>query len=210
MGRSFIERDDYRLRTAHSNEAYRAQSPEDIMPHPNCSSLDRRAFLKSAAAGLVLFPHTDLGALSSSPVSQKTTVALVRTGDRKDGVRRVMALLDSEGIAGKAVNLKPNFNTADPAPAGTHNDTLAQIVTELQERDAREVIVGESSRRDSGQRVGPFQTLRHPLDRRIPPSPPCGGIGVQRQHMLPEDTRLRGCLHHVLEARRGPDAQTHS
>jgi uncharacterized protein (DUF362 family) len=145
MGRSFIERDDYRLRTAHSNEAYRAQSPEDIMPHPNCSSLDRRAFLKSAAAGLVLFPHTDLGALSSSPVSQKTTVALVRTGDRKDGVRRVMALLDSEGIAGKAVNLKPNFNTADPAPAGTHNDTLAQIVTELQERDAREVIVGESS-----------------------------------------------------------------
>jgi len=56
-----------------------------------------------------------------------------------------MSLLDPGGISGKTVNLKPNFNTADPAPAGTHNDTLAQIVTELQERDARQVVVGESS-----------------------------------------------------------------
>jgi uncharacterized protein (DUF362 family) len=56
-----------------------------------------------------------------------------------------MALLDPKGMAGKAVTLKPNFNTADPAPAGTHNDTLAQLVTELQERDAREVMLGESS-----------------------------------------------------------------
>jgi uncharacterized protein (DUF362 family) len=72
-------------------------------------------------------------------------VALVRTENRKEGVRRALSLLDPEGISGKAVNLKPNFNTADPAPAGTHNDTLAQIVAELKERDAREVVLGESS-----------------------------------------------------------------
>ena len=108
-------------------------------------SLDRRDFLKGAAAGLVLLPHPDLRALGSRLFAPRTTVALVRTSDRKDGVRRLMALLDPKGISGKAVNLKPNFNTADPAPAGTHNDTLAQLVTELKERDARRVILGESS-----------------------------------------------------------------
>ena len=108
-------------------------------------SLDRRDFLKGAAAGLVLLPHPDLRALGSRLFAQRTTVALVRTSDRKEGVRRLMALLDPTGISGKAVNIKPNFNTADPAPAGTHNDTLSQIVTELKERDARQVVLGESS-----------------------------------------------------------------
>ncbi|MDH3291282.1 MAG: DUF362 domain-containing protein [Gemmatimonadota bacterium] len=111
----------------------------------HAASIDRRGFLKGAAAGLVLIPHIELGALGSRLFAPKTAVALIRTSDRKDGVRRAMALLDPEGIAGRAVNLKPNFNTADPAPAGTHNDTLAQIVTELKERGARDVIVGESS-----------------------------------------------------------------
>jgi uncharacterized protein (DUF362 family) len=109
------------------------------------ASLDRRDFLKGAAAGLLLGPHPDLRALGSRLFRQGTVVALVRTDDRKAGVRRLMALLDPRGMAGKAVNVKPNFNTADPAPAGTHNDTLAQIVTELKERDARAVVVGESS-----------------------------------------------------------------
>lgn len=115
------------------------------MLHRHSSSIDRRGFLKGAAAGLVLFPHTDLGALGSRLFRRKTTVALIRTSDRKDGVHRVVALLDPKGIPGRVVNLKPNFNTSDPAPAGTHNDTLAQIVTELKERGVREVILGESS-----------------------------------------------------------------
>jgi len=109
------------------------------------SSIDRRRFLKGATAGLVLLPHTGFHGLGSSFPRRSSTVALIRTSDRKEGVRRAMALLDPKGIAGRAVTLKPNFNTSDPAPAGTHNDTLAQIVTELKERDAREVVLGESS-----------------------------------------------------------------
>jgi len=109
------------------------------------ASIDRRGFLKGAAAGLVLLPHTDFGGLGSHFSRRSTTVALIRTADRKAGVRRAMALLDPKGIPGRAVNLKPNFNTSDPAPAGTHNDTLTQLVTELKERDARVVVVGESS-----------------------------------------------------------------
>jgi uncharacterized protein (DUF362 family) len=115
------------------------------MPHRHAASLDRRDFLKGAAAGFVLLPGVPLGTLGSRRPRPKTTVALIRTSDRRDGVRRAMALLGPKGIAGRSVNLKPNFNTADPAPAGTHNDTLAQLVTELKERDAREVVVAESS-----------------------------------------------------------------
>ena len=115
------------------------------MPHRRAASLDRRDFLKGAAAGVALLPGLGFAGVRSRRPRPTSTVALVRTSDRKEGVRRAMALLDPKGIAGKAVNLKPNFNTADPAPAGTHNDTLAQLVTELRERDAREVTVGESS-----------------------------------------------------------------
>ena len=107
--------------------------------------IDRRDFLKGAAAGLVLLPHSDFAGLGSHFGRRRTTVALIRTSDRREGVRRAVALLAPRGIAGRAVNLKPNFNTSDPAPAGTHNDTLIQLVTELKERDAREVVVGESS-----------------------------------------------------------------
>ena len=115
------------------------------MPHRQPESLDRRDFLKGAAAGLAVLPHLELTALASRRPRPTTTVALIRTDDRTNGVRRAIALLDPKGISGKAVNLKPNFNTADPAPAGTHNDTLAQLVTELRERDARAVTVAESS-----------------------------------------------------------------
>jgi uncharacterized protein (DUF362 family) len=121
----------------------------------SATSIDRRDFLKSAAAGLALLPAAGLGAFGggvtnsvgfgSSLARRSTTVAVIRTSDRADGVARVMNLLKPQGIAGKHVNLKPNFNTSDPAPAGTHNDTLTQIVRELQERDAREITLGESS-----------------------------------------------------------------
>lgn len=41
--------------------------------------------------------------------------------------------------------LKPNFNSADPTPASTHNDTLSQLIQEIQERGATEITVGERS-----------------------------------------------------------------
>lgn len=109
------------------------------------ASIDRRDFLKGAAAGLVLLPHTDFGRLGFQESAPRSTVALVRTRDRKAGVTRAIALLNPREMAGKSAVIKPNFNTADPAPAGTHNDTLLQIVSELKERDAREVTLGESS-----------------------------------------------------------------
>ena len=111
----------------------------------NLDSIDRRDFLKGAAAGLVLLPHTDFGSLGLGPSTRTSTVAVIRTTDRMDGVARAMALLDPTGMAGKSVVIKPNFNTADAAPAGTANETLMQLVRELQERDAKAITLGESS-----------------------------------------------------------------
>ena len=108
-------------------------------------TIDRRDFLKGAAVGLILLPNTDLSVLGARPFARSSTVAVIRTTDRKDGVTRAMALLNPTGMAGKQVVIKPNFNTAGAAPAGTANDTLKQIVAELQERDARSITLGESS-----------------------------------------------------------------
>ena len=108
-------------------------------------SVDRRSFLKGAAAGLVCLPHADFGLFGVPSPARTTTVAVIRTPDRRDGVRRAMALLDPSGMAGRDVVLKPNFNSSDGGPAGTHDDTLSQLIVELQERDAASVTLGESS-----------------------------------------------------------------
>jgi uncharacterized protein (DUF362 family) len=109
-------------------------------------SIDRRDFVRAAAAGVALLPIAQLRGLHANRrAAPKSRVAVVRTTDRKRGVADVLRLLDPRGIAGKRVVIKPNFNTADDAPGSTHNDTLAQLVAELRERDARSVTLGESS-----------------------------------------------------------------
>lgn len=106
-------------------------------------SIPRRTFLRATGLGLVAFPHLDPLSLLGGPAP--SPVAVVRTEDRRDGVRRALALLDLERVAGRRVVVKPNFNSADPAPASTHEDTLVALVRALQERGARSIAVGESS-----------------------------------------------------------------
>jgi uncharacterized protein (DUF362 family) len=50
-------------------------------------------------------------------------VAFVKTRDRGAGVRRALGLLDLNPIQDRQVLLKPNFNSADPAPGSTHDDS---------------------------------------------------------------------------------------
>lgn len=101
--------------------------------------------MRTVSAGLAVAPIIDAAGLAQWLTPRRSRVALVRTSDRRRGVHEALALLDVRGIAGKRVVLKPNFNSADDAPASTHNDTLRQLVTELHERDARSVTLGESS-----------------------------------------------------------------
>ncbi|HEX9976893.1 MAG TPA: DUF362 domain-containing protein, partial [Dehalococcoidales bacterium] len=74
-----------------------------------------------------------------------TKIALVHTADRAEGARRAISLLAVNPVRGKAVVLKPNFNSADPAPGSTHNDTLRGLVLTLKEMGTRSITLAERS-----------------------------------------------------------------
>jgi uncharacterized protein (DUF362 family) len=78
-------------------------------------------------------------------ILETTKVALVVTDDRTDGVRRLMELLEYPEMAGKNVIVKPNFNTSHPTPGSTHNETLRQIMVEVQNRGANNITLAERS-----------------------------------------------------------------
>ncbi len=107
--------------------------------------MKRREFVRTVSAGLAAVPAAGALGFAELFAQRRSRVALVRTTDRKRGVAEALKLLKPGGIAGRRVVLKPNFNSADEAPASTHNDTLAQLVTELHERGARSITLGESS-----------------------------------------------------------------
>jgi uncharacterized protein (DUF362 family) len=65
--------------------------------------------------------------------------------DRAEGVRRAMELLGVNPVAGLDVLVKPNFNSADPAPASTHPDVLRTTILKLQEMGAGRITVGDRS-----------------------------------------------------------------
>jgi uncharacterized protein (DUF362 family) len=109
------------------------------------SPLDRRDFMRAVGFGAATVPFVGVRDVLHPFVQRRSRVALVRTSDRKRGVTEVLKLLDVRSPAGKRIVIKPNFNSADDTPASTHNDTLVQLVRELQERDARSITVGESS-----------------------------------------------------------------
>ncbi len=74
-----------------------------------------------------------------------TKVALVHSRDRSSSVRRAISLLQSNPVKGKAVVLKPNFNSADVTPGSTHIDTLRALISTLKEMGAVRIILAERS-----------------------------------------------------------------
>jgi len=72
-------------------------------------------------------------------------VTLVKTENRKQGVRDSIRALAINPVKGKNVLIKPNFNTADPVPGSTHNDTLVALAEELWAMGAKSISLGERS-----------------------------------------------------------------
>ncbi len=72
-------------------------------------------------------------------------VALVKSDDRAEGVRRALELLSVNPVRGERVLLKPNFNSADPAPGSTHPDVLRALVLQLTAMGARAITVADRS-----------------------------------------------------------------
>jgi uncharacterized protein (DUF362 family) len=107
------------------------------------TSMRRRDFLKQSAAGAAISVLSR--AASSAPAADNTAkVALVRTEDRTKGIAAVVKLISFPSPDGKRVLIKPNFNSADPTPGSTHNDTLRQLVREMKSRGASSLAVGDS------------------------------------------------------------------
>jgi len=130
--------------------------------------LSRRAFLRVCAfgAGSLAIPAlagcsgeetADSGSTSapgtrvvpaptpSQVPTAASRVALIRTTDRTDGIRRAIDLVSPEGLRGSRVYFKPNFNAAFPTPCVTHPDTLRAVAVGLLERGASHVTVAERS-----------------------------------------------------------------
>ncbi|RIK35008.1 MAG: hypothetical protein DCC55_31615 [Chloroflexi bacterium] len=85
--------------------------------------------------------------------STRSRVAFVQTTDRAEGVRQAIALLGMPAVAGKDVLLKPNFNSADPAPGSTHPAVLRTLVETLWADNARAITVADRSGMGNTRRV---------------------------------------------------------
>lgn len=87
-----------------------------------------------------------------------TKVALVSTTDRGGGVGRAIDLLGLKSFHNKSIVLKPNFNTADPAPGSTHNETLRSLILALQQMGAKQITLAE--------RCGPGNSTRRIMEKK--------------------------------------------
>jgi len=60
-------------------------------------------------------------------------------------VRRAIDLLGIRPARGRQVLLKPNFNSADPAPGSTHEDTLRALLAALADMGATGITIADRS-----------------------------------------------------------------
>ena len=113
--------------------------------------MNRRTFLIAAVGGVVSAASIVRGGerMAEKSAGKRTTgtakVSLVKTADRAAGIKRAIDLLGINPVQGKDVLLKPNFNTADPFPGSTHNDTLTHLVLHLRSMGAKGITIGERS-----------------------------------------------------------------
>ncbi len=105
--------------------------------------MSRRKFLKYSCAtsgALMLGMHGRLAV-----ASPRSKVVLANTKDRGSGVVSCIKALDINPVKNKEVLIKPNYNTAKPAPGSTHNDTLVALVEQIWGMGARSISLGERS-----------------------------------------------------------------
>lgn len=113
--------------------------------------MNRREFIAAMAGGVILTMAGDNNEKQASARQikslrdKKTMVSLVKTPDRASGIKKAIEILNINPVKGKDVLIKPNFNTADPFPGSTHNDTLVHLILHLKEMGAKTITIGERS-----------------------------------------------------------------
>lgn len=107
------------------------------------AGISRREFLKySGATGSALLMSLHGG---MTMANSRSRVAFIKTEDRKFAVHSAIKTLNINPAKNKAVLIKPNFNTADPVPGSTHNDTLVSLVETVWAMGAKSISLGERS-----------------------------------------------------------------
>lgn len=147
--------------------------------------INRRDFITGIAGTLmapVLWEKSET-IMAHPNRSDKAVVSLVRSSNRATAVGRSIDLLAINPVAGRQVLLKPNFNTADPFPGSTHNDTLEQLILKLRKMDARMITIGE--------RCGPPDTADVIRDKGIKEICEKHRVGLINFEELPEKDWLR-------------------
>jgi len=116
-------------------------------------------------------------------MKRKTIVSLVKTADRASGIPAAISLLGINPVKNKRVLLKPNFNTADPFPGSTHNDTLKHLVLHLRQMGSSDITIGD--------RCGPGDTSEVIREKGVDRL--CEDLGVQLLNFenLPPDQWVR-------------------
>ncbi|MGZ4901244.1 MAG: DUF362 domain-containing protein [Candidatus Angelobacter sp.] len=114
--------------------------------------MNRRQFLKddSTTMGAAMFApscfaNSWTNALAFDSVPSVSHVAFVKTTDRTDGVKRAIDLLGMGKLRGKDFFIKPNFNSSDPTPGSTHEDTLVALMRKLKAMGAGPLTLGDRS-----------------------------------------------------------------
>ena len=153
------------------------------MNEKRLSRVNRREFIKTSLAGVASLSVLPKNIFAGQGPAGKTIIALVKTQDRNQGVKEAIKLLSLASPKGKNVIIKPNFNTADPTPGSTHNDTLRTLILELKARGAARITVGERS--------GPPPTKGVLDEKGIPGLAKDIGFDIINFEDLPED----GWLH---------------
>ncbi|HVG90636.1 MAG TPA: DUF362 domain-containing protein [Alphaproteobacteria bacterium] len=107
--------------------------------------MNRRQFLKDASVtmGAAIFAPSLLPAFDAAPAVSH--VAFVKTTDRATGVKRAIDLLGMEKFRGKDLFIKPNFNSSDPTPGSTSEETLVALLRQLKAMGAGPLTVGDRS-----------------------------------------------------------------
>lgn len=143
--------------------------------------INRRDFLATTASTLLATTLTGgLETIMAQPKEHnKAIISLVKSRDRSTAVCRAISMLDVKPATGKQVLIKPNFNTADPFPASTHNDTLEQLIVELKKMAPRSITIGE--------RCGPPKTADVLLAKGIPELCDKHDVGLINFEELEED-----------------------
>ncbi len=87
-------------------------------------------------------------------------VLLIQTDNRIDGIRRVITYFKEiiDSFQDKKVIIKPNFNTADPAPASTDITIIKEILINLKNASKISIVErsGPANTRETMQKIGLF------------------------------------------------------